>query len=159
MSEQLAFQGNNHLDEIDLYAVLHISDLRLFVPQTEVKGLESIDVLKAGNDGMCFEYTLSETERYPVYVMDEKLKPQQQLVRAGQECVLLNDGLNQFAVVCEQLHEAMREQIQLRSIPRSMRTARSPIQALAVFEGRLGCVTNAGLLYQYLTHFSLAKVS
>lgn len=159
MNEQLAYQDNNHLDHIELYAVLHIGELRLFVPQTEIKGLEPIDVVKAGDGNGCFEYVLSKSERCPVYVIDEKLKPQQQLLGNSQECVLLDDGLSQFAMVCEQLDEAMREQIQLRSIPRSMRTVQSPIQALAVFEGRLGCITTTALLHQYLARFSLAKVS
>ena len=159
MSEQLAYQDPHFLDDTQFYAVLHIGELRLFVPQTEIKGLESTEMLKAVAGRPPFEYQLSETERYPVYVVDEKLKPQQQLQQDSQECVLLNDGLNQFAVVCENLDEAMREQIQLRSIPRSMRTAQSPIQALAVFEGRLGCITTTALLHHYLTRFSLAEVS
>ncbi len=141
---------NQLVYEAPLFSVLHIEGLALFVPQLEVDMLEPASGLKLEyeNRGCLGVHRIDELE-YEIFYLNRNLQPAVPN-KASNNCVLLRNERYQFGLLCDHLSTSSREQVQLRSVPGPMLPPYSPITAIAINDGQLGCVTTVSALYQHL---------
>ena len=124
-----------------LFARLTLDGYQWLLPQTEIHSLESLldidpDVRaphSIGAIGLGGEW-------WPVYCLSGELQRLRQIPDSRRTCVLLDNRADRFGLVCDQA-ETLAEAPRLLELPACMRLTDSPIQALALLDGELGCVT------------------
>ena len=153
MSEQAYHSLMSFADDVTEYIVLHIDELCLLLPLSEVFAQESAEEVTQNGDrnaGTVGTYIKDELY-YPVYALNQHLQLQAELPEKQTECVLLNDSVNQFAILCDSFEMVERSLVQISSLPVRMQKAGSPINALAVYAGKIGSITNTAQLHKFLS--------
>lgn len=88
---------------------------------------------------------------WPVYALSFDLTPvvdDQAAVRPI--CVVLGDGANLFALLCDDVRVAPGSGPEFTPLPRSMQYGESPVRELAVDSGGLICRTDAARLARFI---------
>ncbi|MBZ4193611.1 MAG: hypothetical protein LAE24_04805 [Candidatus Contendobacter sp.] len=132
---------------------LTLDDRQWLVPRTEAQGLASLLDLdrevraphSLGALGIAGEW-------WPVYCLSGELRRLPGLPAARQVCLLLNNGVDQLGLACDQV-DTVTESIHLHPVPVCMTPPDSPILALAVLERGLGCVTTTEQLARRIATF------
>lgn len=74
------------------------------------------------------------------YRLSGELQRLRQIPDSRRTCTLLDNRADRFGLVCDQV-ETLAEAPRLLELPACMKLPDSPIQALALIDGELGCVT------------------
>jgi hypothetical protein len=132
----------NH-ESLAALAVLALDGRRWLLPQTEVASLEPLldidpEVRSPGSIG-AIAY---RDAWWPVYCLSGELRILPRISERGRVCLLLNNGADQFGLIAEQA-EVLAQPPPLFPLPACMRLPDSPIEALALLDAGLGCVTTA----------------
>lgn len=129
------------LRAIRLFARLTLDRYQWLLPQTEIYSLESLadidqDVRaphSIGAIGLGGQW-------WSVYCLSGELQRLRQIPASRRTCALLDNRADRFGLVCDQV-ETLADAPRLLELPACMRVPDSPIQALALLDGQLGCVT------------------
>jgi len=127
--------------ETQLFAALTLDGYRWLLPQTEIYSLESLpDIDQEVRAPHSIGAVGSGGEWWPVYCLSGELQLLPQIPDSRRACVLLNNRADHFGLVCDQV-ETLAEAPRLLDVPVCMRLPDSPLQALTLLDGGLGCVT------------------
>lgn len=129
------------LREIGAFAVLTVDGRRWLVPQAEIQSLESLlDIDREVRIPHSVGAVAFASEWWPVYCLSGELQILPQLPNSRRACPLLDNGADRFGLVCDRV-EALAEAPRLQVLPACMALPDSPVQALALLDDGLGCVT------------------
>ncbi len=129
------------LQEIPTFAALTLDGCTWLLPQTEVQTLETLlDVNPDVRAPQSIGAIAYAGEWRPVYCLSGELRLLTQLPAARRICLLLNNDADCFGLACDQV-ETLSGPLRLHRTPACMTPPDSPIQALALLEEGLGCVT------------------
>ena len=124
-------------------AVLMLDGCQWLLPQAEVASLEPLldldPEVRAPRSIGAITY---RDAWWPVYCLSGELRILPRMSERRRVCLLLNNGADQFGLVCDQV-EVLAEPPLLFPLPACMRLSDSPIEALALLDAGLGCVTTA----------------
>ena len=124
-------------------AVLVLDGRPWLLPQAEVASLEPLldldPEVRAPRGIGAIAY---RDAWWPVYCLSGELRILPRISERGRVCLLLNNGADQFGLVCDQV-EVLAEPPLLYPLPACMRLPDSPIEALALLDAGLSCVTTA----------------
>jgi hypothetical protein len=138
-------------DQKPLYACLSLGRQALLLPQNDIRTLESVlDVSTAdrpvnGVGWLCFE-----SSRWPVYGLDEALRPLLAIPLQQRICALLICAHGYFGLVCTDVATMQGSQIRIRSLPAAMVSPHSPVCGLTLDHGRVCLVSTAAALAELL---------
>lgn len=139
-------------------AVLTMDGRRLLVPQGEIQSLEPLlDMAREGSSPYTVGTIAFAGHWWPVYCLSRELEVLREIPLTRRLCGLLNDGNHQFALVCDQIEPLAEERPRLRPLPVCMATPDSPLLALLIQRGELGCVTSTARLAAFLADLENRK--
>ena len=145
------FTASSVSSEKPLYAVLRFADCKLFVPQREIRTLESVlDLILEKELSTTVGSMMFAGKAWPAYCLTAELAVIQELPSARRVCALLSQGSDSLALVCDQLEVLPQDSLKVQPLPACMVNPDSPVEALAIFQGNLGCVTSTARLAAYL---------
>lgn len=128
---------------ITALVVLVLDGRPWLLPQAEVASLEPLldldPEVRAPNSIGALAY---RDAWWPVYCLSGELRILPRMSERGRVCLLLNNGADQFGLVCDQV-EVLAEPPPLFPLPACMRLPDSPIEALTLLNAGLGCATTA----------------
>jgi hypothetical protein len=134
-----------------LYAVLRFAECRLLVPQREIRTLESVlDMASEKELPTTVGSMTFAGKAWPAYCLTNELAVIQELPSTRRVCVLLSQGRISLALVCDQLETLHQSGPKIQPLPACMATPDSPVEALVILQGSLGCVTSTARLAAYL---------
>ncbi len=129
------------LREIRMFAGLTLDGYQWLLPQTEISSLESLlDIDQEVRAPHGIGAVGLGGEWRPVYCLSGELRLLPHMPNSRRTCVLLDNGADRFGLVCDQV-ETLAETPRLLALPACMKQPDSPIQALALLDDELGCVT------------------
>jgi len=139
------------------YMQLVIGTANLLVPLTQIISLESVldispDRTKPGQVG---QIRVGELP-WPVYNLDEDLQFLDDLSPARKVCVCLGRETEGYGIACDQVNNLKDGEIKLISLPLCMKSGTSPVQALAIRDKQMMCVTNSEALGKLINHLQEA---
>ncbi|MCP5158473.1 MAG: hypothetical protein H6975_03490 [Gammaproteobacteria bacterium] len=141
------------LRNIRVFARLSLDGHSWLLPQTEVCALEStLDIDREVQAPHSIGAIALGGEWWPVYCLSGELQRLLQMPGSRRACILLDNGADRFSLVCDQV-ETLAEAPHLLALPACMGALDSPIQALALLDSKLGCVTTTEHLAALLAAF------
>jgi hypothetical protein len=145
------FMVSSVSSEKPLYAVLRFADCKLLVPQREIRSLESVlDLVLEKELPTTVGSMMFVGKAWPAYCLTSELAVIQELPSARRVCALLSQGSDSLALVCDQLEVLPQDSLNVQPLPACMVNPDSPVEALAIFQGNLGCITSTARLAAYL---------
>ena len=133
-----------------LHALLRLGPVLLALPQSEVRTLElAVDVDASGErPERGVGWLELERRRCPVYALDPELElaPDRALDRGA--CVLIDDGESLFGIVVDAVERCEIEHA--TALPAPMRGEATPIEALAIVDASVICVTSSARLSRWV---------
>lgn len=135
------------MDQNPLYTRLSLGHQALFLPQNDIRILESVlDVSTADRPVNGVGWLRFEESRWPVYGLDEALRPLATLPFQQRICALLTCAHGYFGLMCTDVATLQGSQIRIRSLPAAMTSPNSPVCGLALDHGRVCLVSTAAAL-------------
>ncbi|MCB1780682.1 MAG: hypothetical protein KDJ34_11465 [Candidatus Competibacteraceae bacterium] len=129
------------LREIQLFAGLTLDGYRWLLPQTEIYSLESLlDIDQEVRTSHSIGAVGFRGEWWPVYCLSGEMQLLPHIPDSRRNCVLLDNHADRLGLICDHVETIAADQ-HLLELPACMRLPGSPLQALALLNGRLGCVT------------------
>jgi hypothetical protein len=121
--------------------LLTLEEHKWLLPQAEIRLLGSpLDIDQEVRVPHSIGAIAFENEWWPVYCLSGELRLLPQPSTHHRVCLLLSNGADRFGVVCDRV-ESLTESPRLAALPACMALPDSPIQALVLFQGGLGCLT------------------
>lgn len=135
-------------------ALMLISSLRLMLPQSEVRGLETAAAIDTDETKpFSVGWVRINDERWPVYCLSPELTLLLVVPKERRSCMVLNTGAGYIGILCDEF--TVGEDIPLeqrRDLPPAMRIADTPILGLAALaDGEVACITSAERLVEHVT--------
>lgn len=131
----------NDLQATPAFAVLTLDGRKWLVPQAEIRALESLlDIDREVRIPHSVGAVAFAGEWWPVYSLSGELALLPHLPDGRRACPLLDNGMDRFGLVCDQV-ETLPEPPRRLAVPACMALLDSPIQALVLLKDGLGCVT------------------
>lgn len=136
---QLAQSGN--------FAALVLDRMELLLPQSDLYGLEpAADMIPALGDSVSIGQFQQGDRSWPCYALSADLAPLPQKPVDCRVAALIKHDQGAYGVLCKQVYMIEAGRLELRSIPEALRTRSSPLLALALFDGKVLCVSSAKVL-------------
>ena len=135
------------------YMHLVIGTANLLVPLTQIISLESVLDIRPDRTrpGQVGQIRVGEV-RWPVYNLDEDLQLLDDLSPARKVCVCLGKDTEGYGIACDQVNNLKDEEAKLVALPLCMKTGLSPIEALAIRDKQVMCVTDFEALGKLFDH-------
>ena len=144
------------------YALLDLGDLRLLIPQPEIRALEpTLDVEPAPDPGgSAAGWIPFEGERWPVYCLSRQLEPLARIPDSRRVCVLVGAGEHRFGLACDSVAPVAGTDVQSAPLPVCMASGYGAIDRLGLYQGGVVLIVGAAMLAGYLEHrYGLATVT
>ncbi len=130
------------LRAVQAFAMFTLDGSRWLLPQTEVQALETLlDIDLEMRVPQSVGAITVASEWWSVYCLSGELHLLSQIPAGRRVCLLLNNGADCFGLACDHIEALVGTTLPLHPVPMCMVTPDSPIQALALFDQGLGCVT------------------
>lgn len=131
------------LRSVRTFALITLDRWRWLLPQTEVHTLESpLDIDPEARVSHSIGAIGFSGQWWPIYSLSGELQLLSQIPPGRRICLLLDNGADQFGLVCDQA-ETLDEPLRLHAMPICMTLPDSPIAALALLGDDLAAVTTA----------------
>jgi hypothetical protein len=141
----------SNTDQKPLYARLLLGHQFLLLPQNDIRILESVlDVSTADRPVNGVGWLRFEEGQWPVYGLDEALRPLAAIPLQQRICALLTYAQGYFGLVCSDVATVQGSQICIHSLPTAMASPNSPLCGLTLDHGRLCLVSTATALAKLL---------
>jgi hypothetical protein len=135
--------------------VLKIGELRLMLPQGDVRTLESAtDVVPTDPPANGVGWINYAGQRWPVFCPSHELEFLVSVPAARRACVLLPVESGYVGILCDDAGILAHFSGQRHDVPRAMRLPASPICGLVMLADGLACISNAGLLARFLAGYA-----
>lgn len=129
------------LQAVRTFVMIILDGYQWLLPQTEVQALETLlDIDREVRVPQSIGAIAFAGEWRPVYCLSGELHLLPHIPAERRICLLLDNGADCFGLACDQI-ETVLEPFHLHSVPVCMTSPDSPIQALALLNQTLGCVT------------------
>jgi hypothetical protein len=138
------------------YVALAIGPIELALGQGDVRALESaLDVYQSA-DGEATGFLDVAGQRYGVYAVDDALDLLRAPPAQRRVCVLLEHRSARIGLLADRVESVPAEALRLEPLAPCMRSADSPLEALAVHGSRVLLMTTSEQLCAWLTSPGLA---
>lgn len=141
-----------------LYALLDLGAHKLLLDQKEIRALEAaadIDPREAPMGGV--GWIEFKNSRWPAYCLSDELALTRLPRRARRVCALLSVGDELLGLLCDDLKILARGSFKLYPLPAAMRTAGTPVEALATIDRSVACVSSSKALAAFVGTESCAE--
>lgn len=140
--------------------VLSIDKLRLIVPQTDIRTVESIsDVDAADKMPKSAGWISYLGQAWPVICISDELAPLDEVPAPRRACVMLAYEGAYFGLLCDDARVLVNFSRQSFAVPAVMRAHASPLTGLIEYEQGLACLSDASHLHAYLNTYLNIKLS
>lgn len=141
----------NTLGNIKNFAFLDLVQIKLLLPQSEIKSIESGFDVKNIDDKKYSERSIKlDDKEFPVYCFSTDLSSMQYIPDEYRVCVVVQSDKYCFGVLCSQITTIEHSQLRFYPIPGCMHTEHSPIFALAQYERQVICISSALRLAKFM---------
>jgi hypothetical protein len=142
---------DNALADPQRFAVLRLANIALLVPLNEVHSLELLSQIDTERRSPSTIGSVRVSETWlPVLSLSDDLAPESQSSEPLRICAILASAEHAIAIACREIVSVDAAAIAHHAIPPSMRTAHSPVQALARHGDEVFCRTSTAHLAQLL---------
>lgn len=143
---------------METYVILHFDGLRLLLPQHSIISVEVIEDLlplkpfeveeKQAN---IVGWVYLERQQNPVYCLSNQLNLRSNIPSKHEVIVVLQIQQGLFGITCERI-EPIAEHVPLllKTVPNCMHSSDSPIEHLAIYQNKIGHISSAEHLADYL---------
>ena len=137
-------------------AKLIIEDSIIFLPQTNIKSVESVYELTTDNECKGNIGVLSKSgEKIPVYSLSSSLDVMNSVPEKRTQCVVIQHDTGDYAILCSDTKYVIMSDAKFQDIPVTMKTKNMPLRYLCLFRNReaelkLGMVTDSECLKKYI---------
>lgn len=133
------------------YALLRLDDLRLLVPQHEIRLLEpSVDVTLSDPPAGGVGWIAFRQQRVPVFCLSAAHQWQAEAEQGRAICALLDADGRFFGLLCTEVSLIGAREAAFHEIPRAMTAPHAPFHRLALHGEDLACVSSAAQVFAYL---------
>lgn len=133
------------------YALLRLDELRLLVPQHDIRLLEpSVDVTLDAPPAGGIGWMTFRQQRVPVFSLSAELNWQPEAEKSHTICALLEAEGRYFGLLCTEVGLLGADEIAFHEIPRAMTTPLAPFHRLALHGDHLACVSSAPQIFAFL---------
>lgn len=138
--------------EVPGWLVLSIDNMRLAVPQKDVKTVELASTLDVAVEGEAEAGWLEQDGKmWPVYGVDEYLSLQAVVPRSRRFCIMLHTGDKLVGFLCDQVRMLPSDNdLNLQDMPGCLVNDSSPLRWISLFEGKVVAVAKSGGLTAYM---------
>lgn len=145
---------------VNKIVVLAIGNLRLILPQVDIRTVESIsDVDSADKMPKSAGWIKYLGQRWPVVCLSDQLALLDVVAPARRACVMLACNGAYLGLLCDDASVLVNFAQQSFAVPAAMRVHASPFTGLIQYEQGLACLSDASHLHSYLNaHVNLAKL-
>ena len=135
------------------YMQLVIGTANLLIPLKQIISLESVLDIKQDRTrpGQIGQIRVGDV-RWPVYNLGEDLQFLDDMPPARKVCVCMGKETEGYGIVCDQVNNLKDEEAKLVALPLCMKTGLSPIEALAIRDKQVMCVTDFEALGKLFDH-------
>jgi hypothetical protein len=131
--------------------VLKIDGLRLMLPQGDIRTLESAaDIVRSNPPENGSGWIAYAGQNWPVYCLSDELGFLTEVPATRRACVLLARQSGYLGLLCDDASILAHFSGQVHAVPAAMSLPESPLNGLIMAEDGLVCVSNAGLLAQFM---------
>lgn len=135
------------------WVVLIIDDMKLAVPQRDVRTIEVVSALQAATDGETAPSWLAHGDgRWRAYALDAQLALQPSSKSRRRFCVFLHDVDTPRGLLCDQVSLLVADaDLVIEPIPASLIDRESPVRWAGLGAGQMLAATRGDLLIAYLS--------
>jgi hypothetical protein len=139
------------------WVVLVIDDLKLALPQRDVRTIDVVSALEVATDGDAVAAWLVHNDaRWPAYDVDEQLSPRSTTPTRRRFCVFLHDGDALAGILCDAVSLLVADaDLVMASIPAALIEPHSPVRWAGLADGQMLAATRGDLLLAYLTSLEI----
>jgi hypothetical protein len=140
--------------ETSTSALISISDMRMVLPQVEIRALEAAGDVDTQDPEPCSVGWIQYLQqRWPTYCLSSNLDLLTDIPRERRACILLASGTNYVGILCDEVKIARQNDLgEQHELPSSMRLPDTPVLGLiTVNDNDVGCLTNAEQLMTHIT--------
>lgn len=133
----------------DEFVRIALGKSRLLLPVSELLSIESTAGIRPSHEhpGSCGHILLNNKE-LPVYAFDGDLQQKPVTNYPKQMCVCLDNGRDQFGIVCDNAGKVILDNMKLHELPVCMQRPDSLIRVVGEKDNNLYCITSAADLIQ-----------
>ena len=136
------------------YAVFAIDGVSLFVAQKSIHAFELVaDVQPQKGWPNCIGSIAVRKEYWPAYCVDSNLEVTTLVPPERNVCVVFNTSQGFYGVLCDRVDRIDCESVRVIRIPRCMEMPEGPLEALGIFDRRIGCIVSVDALHGLLTNY------
>ena len=134
-----------------LYAQFTVGRHRLLLPQGDIRSLESVlDVTLNAPLAKSVGWIVFQGENWPVYSLDEDLKPQSERSAKQRICALLSIADGYVGLLCEDSATRPRAGARVQPLPAAMAQTGSFVHGFALYPDGVGLLSSAAALAAFL---------
>jgi hypothetical protein len=153
--------------QVEFYVALLFDDISVLVEEAQIRFVEVLDdvqtQLEAGEAAMGVAGWLTHgDDQFPAFCLDKHFTPINKIPKERRYCVILETPGEEatFGLVCDEMDPlSPRYPLHLQELPDAMFNPESPIHKLALYEGGIGCLTDAMTLIAYLSAWGEARLA
>ncbi len=138
-------------------SILAFDDIEILLPQSDISSIESIyEFEKSAYKAKHLGHILNRSKKVPVYSFSSSLD----LIKAypgtrRPQCAILKHSYGEFAILCQDIRNAVLNNIHFQNIPECMNNNKIPLTHLCLYQEsddkqKVGMVSNADALYNYI---------
>lgn len=130
--------------------VLTIGRLNLVFPQREIRTLEPVLDLDAGEFALSIGDIVLDEGNWPIFALTEDLELVARPPEKGRVCVLMSHDRWRFGLLCDKVANAPASNIRAQPLPECMHVQGSVVHSLSVADGKIMSLTHAESVWRYL---------
>jgi hypothetical protein len=152
MRETISRHGDEGGEAHRLYARLGLDDQGILLPQNDISALEpALDIEMDEKSSIATGQIEFNRQRWPVYALTSNLNVSREIPARRRICVIVNKSGGYFGLVCDHFDTLEARDVKFQPLPACMLTPRTPIDALAIHDGRVELVCRGDRLALFLT--------
>jgi hypothetical protein len=129
------------------YALLGLGETRLVIPRSEIRVLEpALDVDQAAAPLQGVGWIGFESSRCPVYCWSDALHPLPASPPDRPVCAVLSAAGCNFGLLCSEAVLLRADELALHELPAAMWAPGQAFNRLAIWRGRIACVSSAAAI-------------
>ena len=134
-----------------LYAFLRLDDQGILLPQGDISALEPVLDIEIDEKPPAAAGQIEfNRQRWPVYALTGNLTVAREIPAHRRICVVVNKSGGHFGLLCDRFDTLQARDVTFQPMPACMLTPRTPIDALAIHEGRVELVCRGDGLAVFL---------
>jgi hypothetical protein len=151
MIQTLSRHGGGSGETHRLYAFLRFDDQGILLPQSDICALEPVlDIEIDEKPPTAAGQIEFNRQRWPVYALTGNLTVSREIPARRRICVVVNKSGGHFGLVCDRFDTLQARDVTFQPMPACMLAPHTPIDALAIHDGRVELVCRGDGLAVFL---------